>query len=167
MTEHIVTSFEGQLQNLHNTIIKMGALAESQFSSSITALQKSDQDLVDKIIGKDDRVDEFEKKIEVQVIDLIALRQPLAVDLRETVSAMKISSELERIGDLSKNIAKRSRILKLTLDPKIATDIKNSAEFVQKNFDKKELHAVMFAMWDKKDYSSIIWKLIRPKYEKL
>jgi len=133
MTEHIVTSFEGQLQNLHNTIIKMGALAESQFSSSITALQKSDQDLVDKIIGKDDRVDEFEKKIEVQVIDLIALRQPLAVDLRETVSAMKISSELERIGDLSKNIAKRSRILKLTLDPKILTDIKNSAEFVQKN----------------------------------
>ena len=133
MTEHIVTSFEGQLQNLHNTIIKMGALAESQFSSSITALQKSDQDLVDKIIGKDDRVDEFEKKIEAQVIDLIALRQPLAVDLRETVSAMKISSELERIGDLSKNIAKRSRILKLTLDPKILTDIKNSAEFVQKN----------------------------------
>jgi len=133
MTEHIVTSFEGQLQNLHNTIIKMGALAESQFSSSITALQKSDQDLVDKIIGKDDRVDEFEKKIEAQVIDLIALRQPLAIDLRETVSAMKISSELERIGDLSKNIAKRSRILKLTLDPKIATDIKNSAEFVQKN----------------------------------
>ena len=133
MTEHIVTSFEGQLQNLHNTIIKMGALAESQFSSSITALQKSDQDLVDKIIGKDDRVDEFEKKIEAQVIDLIALRQPLAIDLRETVSAMKISSELERIGDLSKNIAKRSRILKLTLDPKIATDIKNAAEFVQKN----------------------------------
>lgn len=133
MTEHIVTSFEGQLQNLHNTIIKMGALAESQFSSSITALQKSDQDLVDKIIGKDDRVDEFEKKIEAQVIDLIALRQPLAVDLRETVSAMKISSELERIGDLSKNIAKRSRILRLTLDPKILTDIKNSAEFVQKN----------------------------------
>jgi phosphate transport system protein len=111
----------------------MGDLAESQFSSSITALQKSDQDLVDKIIGKDDRVDEFEKKIEAQVIDLIALRQPLAIDLRETVSAMKISSELERIGDLSKNIAKRSRILKLTLDPKIATDIKNSAEFVQKN----------------------------------
>ena len=109
MTEHIVTSFEGQLQNLHNTVIKMGALAESQFSSSITALQKSDQDLVDKIIGKDDRVDEFEKKIEAQVIDLIALRQPLAIDLRETVSAMKISSELERIGDLSKNIAKRSR----------------------------------------------------------
>lgn len=133
MTEHIVTSFEGQLQSLHNTIIKMGALAESQFSSSITALQKSDQDLVDKIIGKDDRIDEFEKKIEAQVIDLIALRQPLAVDLRETVSAMKISSELERIGDLSKNIAKRSRILKLTLDPKIFTDIKNSAEFVQKN----------------------------------
>lgn len=134
MTEHIVTSFEGQLQNLHNTVIKMGALAESQFSSSITALQKSDQDLVDKIIGKDDRVDEFEKKIEAQVIDLIALRQPLAVDLRETVSAMKISSELERIGDLSKNIAKRSRALKLTLDRKILTDIKNSSDFVQKNF---------------------------------
>ena len=66
MSEHIVTSYENQLQSLHNTIIKMGALAETQFASSIVALQKNDQDLVDKIIGKDERLDEFEKKIDLQ-----------------------------------------------------------------------------------------------------
>ena len=93
MNEHIVTSYEGQLQSLNNTIIKMGALAESQFANSIISLQKNDPDIVDRIIGKDERLDDYEKKIESQVIDLIALRQPLAVDLRETVSAMKISSD--------------------------------------------------------------------------
>jgi phosphate transport system protein len=111
----------------------MGALAETQFASSIVALQKNDQDLVDKIIGKDERLDEFEKKIEAQVIDLIALRQPLAIDLRETVCAMKISAELERVGDLSKNIAKRSVVLKSPLENIILKDLKNCAEFVQKN----------------------------------
>jgi len=133
MNEHIVTSYEGQLQSLNNTIIKMGALAESQFANSIISLQKNDPDIVDRIIGKDERLDDYEKKIESQVIDLIALRQPLAVDLRETVSAMKISSELERVGDLSKNIAKRSLALKLPLENVILKDLKNCAELVQKN----------------------------------
>jgi phosphate transport system protein len=133
MSEHIVTSYESQLQNLNNTIIKMGALAESQFADSVMALQKNNPDLVDRIIGKDERLDDFEKKLESLVIDLIALRQPLAIDLRETVSSMKISSELERVGDLSKNIAKRSLALKLPIENTILKDLKNCAELVQKN----------------------------------
>ena len=133
MSEHIVTSYESQLQNLNNTIIKMGALAESQFADSIMALQKNNPDTVDRIIGKDERLDDFEKKLESLVIDLIALRQPLAIDLRETVSSMKISSELERVGDLSKNIAKRSLALKLPIENAIFKDLKNCAELVQKN----------------------------------
>ena len=133
MSEHIVTSYESQLQNLNNTIIKMGALAESQFADSVTTLQKNNPDIVDRIIGKDERLDDFEKKLESLVIDLIALRQPLAIDLRETVSSMKISSELERVGDLSKNIAKRSLALKLPIENAIFKDLKNCAELVQKN----------------------------------
>ena len=133
MSEHIVTSYESQLQNLNNTIIKMGALAESQFADSIMTLQKNNPDIVDRIVGKDERLDDFEKKLELLVIDLIALRQPLAIDLRETVSSMKISSELERVGDLSKNIAKRSLALKLPVENKIFNDLKNCSELVQKN----------------------------------
>ena len=133
MSEHIVTAYESQLQNLNNTIIKMGALAESQFADSIMALQKNNPDIVDRIIGKDERLDDFEKKLESLVIDLIALRQPMAIDLRETVSSMKISSELERVGDLSKNIAKRSLALKLPVENKIFNDLKNCSELVQKN----------------------------------
>ena len=133
MSEHIVTSYESQLQNLNNTIIKMGALAESQFADSIMALQKNNSDIVDRIVGKDERLDDFETKLELLVIDLIALRQPLAIDLRETVSSMKISSELERVGDLSKNIAKRSLALKLPIENAIFKDLKNCAELVQKN----------------------------------
>jgi phosphate transport system protein len=133
MSEHIVTAYESQLQNLNNTIIKMGALAESQFADSIMSLQKNNPDIVDRIIGKDERLDDFEKKLESLVIDLIALRQPLAIDLRETVSSMKISSELERVGDLSKNIAKRSLALKLPIEDKIFKDLKNCSELVQKN----------------------------------
>ena len=100
MSEHIVSSYEEQLKKLHSTVLKMGALCESQLANSIIALVKKDEELVDKIIGKDDRIDELEKKIDEQVVNLITLRQPMAIDLRETVSAMRIASELERIGDL-------------------------------------------------------------------
>ena len=113
MSEHIVSSYEEQLKKLHSTVLKMGALCESQFANSIIALVKKDEELVDKIIGKDDRIDELEKKIDEQVVNLITLRQPMAIDLRETVSAMRIASELERIGDLAKNIAKPENILLL------------------------------------------------------
>ena len=91
MSEHIVSSYDEQLKTLHATVLKMGALCESQFSNSITALIKGDDELVDKIIGKDDRIDELEKKIDDQVVNLITLRAPMAIDLRETVSAMRIA----------------------------------------------------------------------------
>jgi phosphate transport system protein len=133
MNEHTVKSYEGQLQNLTNTIVKMGALAESQFSSSINALLKRDEDLADKIAGKDLKMNEFDIKIENQVIDLIALRQPMGIDLRETVSSMRISSELERIGDLAKNIAKRVRYLDFDVPADIADSIRRASNVVEKN----------------------------------
>ena len=136
MSEHIVSSYDEQLKTLHATVLKMGALCESQFSNSITALIKGDDELVDKIIGKDDRIDELEKKIDDQVVNLITLRAPMAIDLRETVSAMRIASELERIGDLAKNTAKRAKIIKGAIDINISALIKSAAELVQINLKK-------------------------------
>jgi phosphate transport system protein len=133
MTEHTVKSYEGQLQELTNTIVKMGGLAESQFSNSMIALLKRDQDLADKVSGKDFLMNEFDIKIENLVINLIALRQPMGIDLRETVSSMRISSELERIGDLSKNIAKRVRHLNFDVPNEIADSFRRAANVVQKN----------------------------------
>ena len=136
MSEHIVSSYDEQLKTLHATVLKMGALCESQFSNSIVALIKGDDELVDKIIGKDDRIDELERKIDDQVVNLITLRAPMAIDLRETVSAMRIASELERIGDLAKNTAKRAKIIKGSIDINISTLIKSTAELVQINLKK-------------------------------
>jgi phosphate transport system protein len=154
MTEHIVKSYEEQLQSLTNTIVKMGGLAESQFSGSINALLKRDEDLADKIAGKDLKMNEFDIMIENQVIDLIALRQPMGIDLRETVSSMRISSELERIGDLSKNIAKRVRHLNFDVPTDIADSIRRASNVVQKNLKdvldsySKRAKDVAFRVWN-------------------
>ena len=104
---HIVKSYEEQLQLLKDTIIKMGAGVEKQLEQSIQSATKKDLSLAEKTIKDDETIDRFEVNIEEQVVNLIALRQPMAIDLRETVVALKISSDLERIGDLAKNISKR------------------------------------------------------------
>ena len=70
MSEHIVSSYEGQLKTLHSTVLKMGALCESQLSNSIIALVKKDEELVDKVIGKDERIDELEKKLMIKLLTL-------------------------------------------------------------------------------------------------
>ena len=168
MSEHIVSSYEEQLKKLHSTVLKMGALCESQFASSIIALVKKDEELVDKVIGKDDRIDELEKKIDDQVVNLITLRQPMAIDLRETVSAMRISSELERIGDLAKNIAKRVRYIKIDLNNEDFSLIRSASEFVQNNLKKtldsysKNDEKLALAVWNSdKEVDVIINKLLQ------
>ncbi len=132
MTAHTVKLYEEQLQDLSSSIVKMGALAESQLQNAVNALIDKDQEAADETVGRDDRIDEMEKKIEEKVLDLIVLRQPMAIDLRETVSAMKISSDLERIGDLAKNIAKRSRSISVELPDDIKKNIRAVADLVQK-----------------------------------
>jgi phosphate transport system protein len=133
MSEHIVKSYDEQLNILKNTIAKMGSLAEKQIKDATEAAIKQDQEFADKIVGKDDRIDDLEKSIEEQVVNLLTMRQPLAIDLRETVSAMKISSDLERIGDLSKNIAKRSRHLDKNIGHEINKNFSLVSEKVQKS----------------------------------
>ncbi len=106
--EHIVTSYEEELVSLDNKLAKMGGLAEKLVGKSIEALDKHDPDLADLTIRSDRAIDELERKIEEQAITMIARRQPMALDLRQIMTAIRISSDLERIGDLGKNIAKRA-----------------------------------------------------------
>jgi phosphate transport system protein len=167
MLEHIVSSYEGQLKTLHSTVLKMGALCESQFSNSIIALLKKDEELIDKIIGKDERIDELEKKVDDQVVNLITLRQPMAIDLRETVSAMRIAAELERIGDLAKNIVKRVKYIKVDLNNADFSLIKTASELVQNNLKKtldsysKKDEQLALSVWNSdKEIDVIINKLL-------
>ncbi len=167
MSEHIVSSYEGQLKTLHSTVLKMGALCESQFSNSIIALLKKDEELIDKIIGKDERIDELEKKVDDQVVNLITLRQPMAIDLRETVSAMRIAAELERIGDLAKNIVKRVKYIKVDLNNADFSLIKTASELVQNNLKKtldsysKKDEQLALSVWNSdKEIDVIINKLL-------
>ena len=167
MSEHIVSSYEGQLKTLHSTVLKMGALCENQFSNSIIALVKKDEELVDKVIGKDERIDELEKKIDDQVVNLITLRQPMAIDLRETVSAMRIAAELERIGDLAKNIVKRVKYIKVDLNNADFSLIKTASELVQNNLKKtldsysKKDEQLALSVWNSdKEIDVIINKLL-------
>jgi len=111
MAEHTVKAFTEQLEALSSSVAQMGGLAEAQLADSIDAIAKRDTARAEAVVGADRKVDELQQQIEEQALKVLALRQPMAVDLRETLAAIKIAGELERIGDLAKNIAKRAIVL--------------------------------------------------------
>jgi phosphate transport system protein len=129
---HTVKSYEEELKNLNNNIVKMGALCEEALRKSIITLVTNNSEQAHEIINNDQEIDKYENLIEQQVVNLIALRQPLAIDLRETVTALKISSDLERIGDLAKNIAKRSLLISGNLSKNLVDILNSLSENVQK-----------------------------------
>ena len=92
----------------------MGGIAESQLGAAIEAVIKRDSDVATEVIEGDVRIDNLEREIESQVMRLLALRQPMARDLRQSIAALKIASDLERIGDYAANVAKRSIALNQT-----------------------------------------------------
>lgn len=107
-TGHIVKSFDDELKSLTNKIAQMGGLAESQLAQSIVAVVDRDSQVATRVVENDVRIDQFEDEINHDAVKMLALRQPMARDLREIVAAIKISSDIERIGDLSKNNARRA-----------------------------------------------------------
>ena len=111
MTEHTVKSFGEQLEALSALVAQMGGLAEAQFAAAIEAIARRDSVAAERAVAGDARIDEVQQEIEDRALKLLALRQPMAVDLRETLAAIKTAAELERIGDLAKNIAKRALVL--------------------------------------------------------
>ena len=110
-TEHTVKSFQEELEKLSTGIAQMGGLTEAQLSAALEAVQRRDNQLAERTVREDIRIDDLETQIETQAVRVIALRQPMASDLREAIASIKISNDLERIGDLAKNIAKRATVI--------------------------------------------------------
>jgi phosphate transport system protein len=107
MTEHIVRSYDAELQDLRRNVSEMGGIAEKMLADAANALVRRDVPLAQAVIGADARLDVLQRETEEHAILTLVRRQPMAVDLRETVAAIRTSGDLERIGDLAKNIAKR------------------------------------------------------------
>jgi phosphate transport system protein len=107
MTEHTHKAFDVDLGDLARMVAEMGGIAEKQIADSVAALARRDAKLAQTIMTMDATMDTLQREIEEKAILTIARRQPMAVDLREIVAALRVSNDLERIGDLAKNIAKR------------------------------------------------------------
>lgn len=110
-TEHIVRSYDEDLRRLRDMVSRMGGLAEQQVADATTALVRRDTELAGEVAGRDAQLDALEREIEAYCIRLLALRQPMAEDLRFVVATMKVSHDLERIGDYARNGAKRAIVL--------------------------------------------------------
>lgn len=110
-TQHIVQSYDEELKKLSTLIVQMGGIAESQLAGAVEAVVKRDSDLAGEIVQSDVKIDAIRSQVDDLAIELLARRQPMANDLRLIVSALRISSEIERIGDYAKNVAKRSMAL--------------------------------------------------------
>ena len=107
-SEHIVKSYDDELSLLDNLIAEMGGLCEVQLAQAVEAMLKRDVDLASSVIDNDKIIDDLERQVDSQAINLVALRQPMAEDLRMIIATLKIATNLERVGDYAKNIAKRS-----------------------------------------------------------
>src|SRR5437763_9507762 len=106
--EHIIKSYDEELSRLNKIIVEVGGFAESQLASAIDSVVQRDSDLAARVVEADAAVDQLERDLDNLAIRLLALRQPMARDLREIVVALKIASDLERICDYAANVAKRS-----------------------------------------------------------
>ena len=129
MTEHIVKAYDAELDLIGAKIAEMGGIAEKMLSDAMDALANLDVALAQKVLGSDPRLDGLQREIEDQAVRTIARRQPMAVDLRELVASIHIAGDLERVGDLAKNIAKRA--IKVADDarvPRAIVGLKHMAE---------------------------------------
>jgi phosphate transport system protein len=108
VTEHILKAFDADIQDLRRRISEMGGIAEKMLVDAMTALVRRDTPLAQEVIAADTRLDVLQREVEERAILMIARRQPVAIDLRETISAIRVSGDVERIGDLAKNIGKRA-----------------------------------------------------------
>jgi len=135
MTRHI----ERQVELLKEKILRLGTLVEEAISKSITALINRDTHLAQRVMASDEEIDQMEVEVEEECLKMLALYQPVAADLRFVVAALKINNDLERMGDLAKNIAKRVSQLShgepCELPPEIRTMAMQAQEMVKQCLD--------------------------------
>jgi phosphate transport system protein len=109
--DHILKSYDSELDRLYDEIKQMGELAMAQLNAAVDVLSRRDSNAAARVVANDDAIDALENTISMDVLKLLALRQPMARDLREVYAALRISSDIERIGDYASNVAKRSIVL--------------------------------------------------------
>ena len=131
--EHIVRSYAQELAGLRDRIIQMGGMVEAQVAAAAAAVIQKDSRAATQAVEQDPAVDALERDIEAQVIRMLALRQPMAQDLRQIVTSLKMTGDLERIGDYAANVAKRSIVLAEFSLPYSLSGIANMIRLVQEN----------------------------------
>jgi phosphate transport system protein len=131
MSDHIVRAYDEELAAIRNLLAQMGGLVEDQLDRAIDALSRRDTALADKVIVADETIDAMEREIEDRAILVIAKRQPMARDLREVMVAIRVSSDLERIGDLAKNTAKRAHAISEELPRRLMTGFTRMGRLAQ------------------------------------
>lgn len=131
MPEHIVSAFDGDLKTLRRMIAEMGGIAEKMLAEATEALAERNLPLAQEVIALDSRLDQLQRDIEEKAILTIARRQPMAIDLREVISAIRIASDVERVGDLAKNVAKRVMAIAGQFQPaKIIMGVRTMSDLV-------------------------------------
>jgi phosphate transport system protein len=131
-SDHTAKAFDEDLQQLNRLIAEMGGLAERMISESVGALIRRDVTVGMRVVADDEEVDKLQRMIEERAVLTIARRQPMAVDLREIVGALRVAIDLERIGDLSKNIGKRVAQLDSDFHPlKLIRGLEHMTDLVQ------------------------------------
>ena len=132
MSEHTAKAFDVDLQELNRMIAEMGGLAEKLVSDSVDALVRRDTDAAQRVVAMDPNIDALQREIEEKAVLTIARRQPMAVDLREIVGAMRVAIDIERMGDLAKNMAKRVAALESDFQPlKLIRGLEHMTDLVQ------------------------------------
>jgi phosphate transport system protein len=129
--EHLVKSFDTELKRLRDMMSQMGGIVESQLANATKAILQRDSDAAGRAVEDDTKVDALERDVEQFVIRLLALRQPMAGDLRQIVAALKMTGDIERIGDYAANVAKRSIVLSQFTPPYSLAGLANMTRLVQ------------------------------------
>ncbi|NUO72317.1 MAG: phosphate signaling complex protein PhoU, partial [Frateuria sp.] len=106
--DHIIKSYDSELARLTGEIVRMGELAAAQLEAAIDVVERRDDRAAQRVVANDDAIDALEQEISHDVVRLLALRAPMAGDLRNVFAALRIAADIERIGDYAANVAKRS-----------------------------------------------------------
>ncbi len=157
-SDHVVRSFDNELRRLTSLLTDMGGIVESQVSLAARAIIHRDADAATSTVEADQRVDALERQVEQSVIQMLALRQPMADDLRHIVGALKIAADLERIGDYATNVAKRSIVLNQFSLPFSMGGLAHMLQLVQQN-----LKAIVDAIGeDDVEKAILVWNSDQP-----
>jgi phosphate transport system protein len=154
MSDHIAKAYDQDIMALKTQLAEMGGIAEEQLANAIQALVKRDLVLADQVIRNDQQLDELERRIEEKAILTIAKRQPMAKDLREIMVAIRVSSDIERIGDLAKNTAKRTHAISEALPRKLLMGLSRMGTMAQ-----SQLNQVLDAYAQRDDEKGLaVWR---------